>query len=79
MYCRIVASEAGWKIASDSRFVMRRVFEGGEGVERGGKLDKSIDKGTRGEERADDEAVGECAAGGVEVILGNRSKVFATD
>lgn len=43
--CRIVASEAGWKIFWSLSLVMRSVFEGGAGEIRPGIEDKSNDKG----------------------------------
>lgn len=45
MCCLIVANEAGWKILGSSRRVIRRVLEGGDGCESGGREDKSSDKG----------------------------------
>jgi len=35
-------------MAGSSRFVMRRVFEGGEGVIRGGRSDRSSESGVLG-------------------------------
>ena len=42
---RIVARLAGWKMCGSSRRVMRRVLEGGVGVERGGIFCRSIERG----------------------------------
>ncbi len=54
MCCLIVAREAGWNILGFSRRVIRRVLEGGAGCERGGREDKSSDRGER-ERFADNE------------------------
>jgi hypothetical protein len=58
---RIVAREAGWNIARSSRLVIRRVFDGGAGVERGGMEERSIESGVRGDrgDRVGDDEVGE--------------------
>ena len=56
----IVAIEAAWKILGSSSRVMRRVFDGGAGEERGGNEVRSSESGDRdrffdtvGEEPAD--------------------------
>lgn len=42
MICvRISAREDGWKRYRSCRSVMRRVFDGGVGFDRGGRLDRS--------------------------------------
>lgn len=65
---RIVASEAGWNIARSSSLVIRRVFDGGAGVERGGMEERSIESGVRGDrgDRAGDDEVGEWRESGFE-------------
>lgn len=70
MCCLIVARAAGWKIAKEFRFVMRSVFEGGAGVESGGRFERSIDR--FGVERPEDRldwSVGEFVFGGVEAMF----------
>ena len=58
---RIVARKAGWKIERSSRFVIRRVLEGGAGVTRGGIVERSIERGLFGGrgEREGEDVVGE--------------------
>jgi hypothetical protein len=41
---------SGRKIAGSSRFVIKRVFDGGDGVISGGKSERSSDNGVRGVE-----------------------------
>jgi hypothetical protein len=38
-------SVAGWKVVGALRLVIRRVFEGGEGVMSGGRLERSRERG----------------------------------
>lgn len=45
--CRMVASDAGWKILGSERRVMRSVLDGGAGEESGGSEDRSSDKPDR--------------------------------
>jgi hypothetical protein len=45
MCWRMVAREAGWKMWASLRRVIRRVLEGGEGVERGGIELRSRERG----------------------------------
>lgn len=56
---RISARDAGWKSLRSLRLVIRRVFVGGEGWERGGKLERSSES-EEGRRRAD----GDVAKGG---------------
>lgn len=64
----IFGSVAGWKLAVEWRFVIRSVLEGGDGVVRGGREERSRDSGVRvpfdsGEEEVDgEERGGELAA-----------------
>lgn len=53
---RMVASEAGWKRTISWRSVIRRVFDGGLGWERGGRLERSRVSAGRDEEEEDREA-----------------------
>ena len=43
MVCRLSA----WKISEACRLVIKRVLEGGVGMERGGMVERSIDIGVR--------------------------------
>lgn len=45
MCWRMVAREAGWKIVGEFSWVIRRVFEGGEGVVKGGRVERSRFRG----------------------------------
>lgn len=60
MCCRIVARDAGWNILGSSSRVIRRVLEGGAGCDRGGRDERSSDRGDRDrlcDNEAGDEAV----------------------
>lgn len=59
----IFESVAGWKLAVEMRFVIRSVLDGGEGVIRGGREERSRESGVRmpfdsGEEEVEDEERG---------------------
>jgi len=60
---RIVARDAGWKMLRSSRRVIRSVFVGGEGEDRGGIEPKSIERGER-DRFADSEGEEEPDTGG---------------
>lgn len=51
IWLRIASRDAGWKRMRSFRSVMRRVFEGGDGCESGGRLERSMDsEGREGRE-----------------------------
>lgn len=65
IWARIEASDVGWKRKRSCRSVIRSVFEGGEGCESGGRLDRSRVREGRDEEREEEERLdGVVAAGG---------------
>lgn len=41
---RMVARDEGWKMCKSLRSVIKRVFDGGDGCDSGGRLDRSSDK-----------------------------------
>ena len=47
MRVRIWRREVGWKIEGSRRLVIRSVFEGGEGIIRGGTSERSRERGVR--------------------------------
>lgn len=49
IWLRIASSEEGWKRIMSWSSVIRSVFDGGDGWESGGMLDRSIDRGGRDE------------------------------
>lgn len=44
----IFSRVAGWKVEGELRFVMRRVLEGSRGVMRGGRSERSRERGSVG-------------------------------
>jgi len=60
---RILERVVGWKLAVELRFVMRSVLDGGDGVIRGGREDRSRERGVwvpfdRGEGDGEGEEMG---------------------
>ena len=51
IWLRIASRDAGWKRMRSLRSVMRRVLEGGDGCESGGRLERSMDSAGRDEDR----------------------------
>lgn len=47
IWLRIASREEGWKRMRSFRSVMRRVFEGGVGLESGGRLERSMERDGR--------------------------------
>lgn len=51
IWVRILSRDAGWKRMRSFKSVMRRVFDGGDGCDSGGRLERSIDSEGRDEGR----------------------------
>ena len=51
IWARIESKEVGWKSTRSFRSVIKRVLEGGEGCDSGGRLERSIESEGRDDER----------------------------